>query len=293
MRGKVRMRERCYYCGCVLRYRPSRTRENLMPAGERKALFRELMAKEPFERARELYREHIEPYGYREYWVISTKCPGCGRGTGDYRIQHSQDEAERIADAHNWKGETAEAVREVSGWQDRVRRWAEADGRQLAELLLSRFPEWTPHIQLTPASEMTAEPGTRNWDCSLRVEVPCENPAIPQPLRIALRGNDVRVEWFGHWHRHIQRREEAEHDDPEHLYHVLMYVDGLVTEQVVSVAYYQGDTVLAGTHIAADTVEAEIEAHVARRFARQADRAEIRSWRGTLDRTISLTTPTS
>ena len=282
------MRERCYYCGCLLRYRPSRVRESLIPAPERAAIFWQLRATEPWERAHELYRARIEPYGYRDYWVISTKCPGCGTGVGDHRIRYSQAEAESIAEAHNHKLGAAVAAQEVSGWQDRVRGWAEADGCRLADLLLSRFPEWAPFVQLIPAAEMTAEPGTKNWDCGLKAEIPCENSVIPQPLRIALRGNDVRVEWFGYWHRHIQRREEAEHDDPEHLYRVLVYVGSLVSERIVSVAYYQGDTVLSGAHLPADNLDAGIEARVARRIGQQADRLEIRSWRGALDRTIRL-----
>lgn len=249
----------------------------------------ELRAAGGWENFKERWKERIAPYGYREAWVLSRKCIGCGSSWGRFKPEYTQAEAEALAADLSRAAQTDEARREAADWRGEVRRRAERDARTFAELLLARFPEWEPYVRFVGPEGPGDPPEPQHWECALEVRVPCPNPAVEMPLVIRVLGKQVLPCWVGGWHEHVERADEAEPGDTAHLHLALGLVEALVTERMVMWSRYRGDQLISGGDSrAGGTLPSERFATIAG-AASDAHREVWRSWRGTHDQVIPLT----
>lgn len=281
--------ERCSYCGCVLAYKASYTKQSLATPRQQKAILDEVVATHGWEGFRENVKQRLAPYGYHEAWVLKSMCTGCGGWRLPSKPEYSQAEAEAIAAERSRAAETDEARHEAADWRNEVRRRAKRDARLFAELLLARFPEWEPYVRFVGPQEPGDPPDSLQWECALEARVPCPNPAVAAPLTIRVLGKQVLPSWFGGWHEHIERGDDAEPGDLTHLRRALELVEALVTERMAVWSRYRGDQLIAGGDSrAGGTLPSERFATIAG-AASDADREVWRSWRGTHDREIPLT----
>lgn len=159
------MDERCPSCGCVLKYRAHSMRISLATLAQQRAIVEEARAREDDG----FVRERLDAHGYREAWVLSYACPGCGRLGSHCGTEYSQKEAETRAERQNEAAARPEATtREAADWKGEARRRAEADARRFADLLLSRFPEWAPYVRFIAVGDRRRRMSGKPWRGSTR-----------------------------------------------------------------------------------------------------------------------------
>lgn len=275
--------ERCNYCGCVLRYRPSLFKESLATPAEKRAILEEEQGPDRWDRV----RERIAAFGHRETWGIAFSCSGCKMQGGTLRQEYSLAEAEQVSDAQNRAAETPEALAAAAAWEQEVRRRAECDAQAFRKLLLDRFPEWEPHVRLVTAGDPAIHEGPEGleWDCALVATIPSENPAVETPLDIRVLGAEVRPCWVDGWHHHVFRLEDATPGDPEHLRRAVKIVEDLVTERIAVTTLCRGEEMIGGGEVPAGQ-EPEVDWKNFEIPRGAPTHLTLRSWRGTYDRVI-------
>lgn len=155
-----------------------------------------------------------------------------------------------------------------------------------AQFLLGRHPEWLPFVKGVEGEQDGMKVRT------LAIDLPSSNPRVPEPLTLSVDFDRiVAVSWFStggtsRWHRdwvfymRHHPRPSRWGNDHDGLDEVVAFVESLLDEEIAAV---WTEDVLGGggAFWSASADEVRVDA-----FRKGKVRTEIRSWRGSLDRSL-------